>query len=127
MGEPNYDAMLWAAADRHMSGGAHPEGEVSFTIERDVRDLLEVLRIHLPADAEVIELEVETEVEDTDAVVVGFIDYDARGKHRTVKTPHIVIPLTPWETQWTVEVAIQRDELRRDSCEADAYDRRGDR
>jgi hypothetical protein len=126
MSEPNYDAMLWAAADRYMSEGTYPEGEVTFTVERDVDALPEVLRRHMPADAECVELEVECEAGDEDAVVVGVVQYVGKG-HRIVKTPHIVIPLTEAETKWTYEAAIEAAELRRDAYEADAYDRRGDR
>lgn len=128
MSEPNYDAMLWAAADRYMSGGAHPEGEVTFTIERDRNELPEVLRRYLGPDDDCAEFQVECEVDDTDAVVVAVIGYDEKAKKTTrTKTPHIVIPLTRWETQWTAEVAIEQAERRRDAYEADAYDREGDR
>lgn len=128
MSEPNYDAMLFAAADRYMSGGARPEGEVTFTVERGRDELPEVLRRYLGPDDDCCELRVECEVDDTSAIVTGIWEYDkATQKARCRKTEHIVIPLTKWETQWTVEVAIRQAEDRRDAYEADAYDRAGDR
>ena len=126
MREPDYDAMLFAAADRHMSGGSHPEGEVTFTVERDVEALPEILRVmSCLQDAECCELEVSCEVDDTDAVVEAVIGYDAKGKAFRTKTPAVVIPLTKWETQWTVEVAIEQAE-RRASIGDDRTDDRWD-
>ena len=127
MSGPSYDAMLWAAADRYMSGNGTPEGEVSFTIERDVADLPEVLRLHLPADAECVGLSVYCEVDDETAVVIGWVDYDeARKRYVTHKTAHVTIPLTRHETEWTREVAIQQAEHDRDDNDA-AYEAHRDR
>lgn len=126
MAEPNYDAALWAAADRYMSGNGAPEGEVSFTVERAVAELPEVLRHFavLCDGDECVELMVECEVDDTDAIVTGVY---VPGETKPRKVPHIVIPLTRQETEWTREVAISAEERRRDAYEADAYDRWADR
>ena len=127
MSGPSYDAMLWAAADRYMSGNGTPEGEVSFTIERDTKDLPEVLRLHLPSEVECVELAVECEVDDTDAVVVGWLDYSTKDRSYALrKTEHIVIPLTKGESERTREVAIQQAEKGRDDNDA-AYEAHRDR
>jgi hypothetical protein len=123
--EPNYDAMLWAAADRHMSSGAHPEGEVTFTVERGRDELPEVLCLYLRPEDDCAEFQVECEVDDTDAVVVGVWE-SHNGKAVLRKVDSIVIPLTKWETQWTVEVAIQQAESRAsmgDDRDDDRWDR----
>lgn len=125
MSEPNYDAMLWAAADRYMSGGAHPEGEVTMTVERGRDEVPEVLRRYLRPEDDCAEFQVECEVEDDSAVVVGVWE-SHNGKAWLRKVEHIVISLTKQESRWTVEVAI-RDAERRASQGDDRDDDRWDR
>jgi hypothetical protein len=124
----NYDNALWAAADKYMSQGSELEGvHVTMTVERDMDKLppqLRALSCFEPDDA-ACELKVECETGDAEAHVVAVV---MGYKQKDFVVPFdCVIPLTEPESQWTYEVAIEVEELRRDTYEADEYDRYNDR